>query len=172
LVTDRDAIDAVANEVELPEQLSRDRFDSVSAAEEASKVADRARSSINKEKVGTEFREEVEIRFRDVVSGGWTETESTSLASQFQSAISAVDEVDILRDEPNFLEMDYDRQDVSRTGNGVASRNFSISRRQVFDGKEDEEDDLEKQMLKVSKDLERALVSVCMGPLCVCINKF
>eukprot|EP00884_Botryococcus_braunii_P015379 jgi/Botrbrau1/2524/Bobra.0079s0015.2 len=155
LETDRDMIDAVVDQMELASISNDSSHDDAPAEAQAGKLADRARSSIGRDKVSAEVREEVEVRFRDFGSQGWDESDSenASLASQFESAISAVDKVDILRDEPNFLEVDYSRQEVSSGGNGFASRDFSISRRQVSAGKEDEEDELEKQMLKALEEI-------------------
>lgn len=150
LVTDRDAIDAVADQLDLPSASEEERETATTSQPASEKLVERAWSSLGRGKFNFDDQDEAEPRVPDDSQQGWRESERNSLASQFESAISAVDKVDILRDEPNFLEVDYSRQEVKRTGNGVASRESSISARQVSQGKEDEEDELEKQMLKVS----------------------
>lgn len=150
LVTDRDAIDAVVDQLDLPSG-SDERAETATTSEAASgKLVERAWSSLGRGKFAIDDEDDSEARVPGSSQQGWGENDRNPLASQFESAISAVDKVDILRDEPNFLEVDYSRQEVKRTGNGVANREVSISTRQVSQGKEDEEDELEKQMLKVS----------------------
>jgi hypothetical protein len=160
-VTDRDAFDATDTSFDLPASSSASTRAAYSPSEPPAVVE---RDSASGLRGRLELRQDAPASGGNGLSNAARGDAGSSLAAQLESAMAAVDKVDILRDDPNFLEVDYSRtevsygagprgdarglsgadekkQDTSGSPGGLHGRSLEIG--------DDEEDELEKQMLKV-----------------------